>query len=717
MKVAIIYNKDRENVINVFGMQNMETYNPKTVLDVAKSLEQGGHNVEIIDGNMNVIDNIKSFLPKVKDGDKFGLVFNMAYGIQGESRYTHIPAMLEMLGIPYVGSSPSGHVLALDKIITKVILQKNNIPTPNFWFFSSKYEDMSDVVFPVIVKPKMESVSFGLKVVYNIEELQEAVDFVVSEFKQQALVETFVRGREFAVGLIGNDPVEAFPVLEIDLEGDPDAIQTVDDKKEKPRNKICPANISDELAAKMKKLSIDSFKALGLRDFARVDIRLDENDNIYILEINSMASLGATGSYVAAAKTVGLDFTRLVNKMLDVAAMRYFTKEIANELPDGPNVKSKLSLKMRSYISSKREVNEAFLEEMVNINTYYRNIEGVNKLGTLIKKKMHNLGFYTEMFYETEVGNSLYFTNSNDKKCDYLIIGNLDSNVPLNKHSYYHANSHKYMGTGVWENKSGLAVLLLAIQSLKYSRLLSKIKVGILLTTDDALSNTFTKDIIKEKSNHSKYIFGIHGADINGGMVTSRAGSVFYNFEMNLKKANDHYDVVKCTNIMNKMINDWVKISNEEKGIIVAPKNVNIKSKISEPYFHGEVGLSVRFNYDCDFETIDAKLKKVVSMQKSNKMIDFHLERGNKRPAMEFTDSNQELLKTIKDISNQHDINLSGEHRWSSADISLVNNIKPMVDGFGGSGKKENEGQEYVLRHTIAEKALLLAMTMQKLNI
>ena len=110
MKVAVIYNKqqDVEGVINVFGMQNQEKYNPKTVEQVASALEKGGHNVRIVDGNIKVIDQLESFMPRVVQGEQPGMVFNMAYGIQGVSRYTHIPSLLEMVGIPYVGSSPAG---------------------------------------------------------------------------------------------------------------------------------------------------------------------------------------------------------------------------------------------------------------------------------------------------------------------------------------------------------------------------------------------------------------------------------------------------------------------------------------------------------------------------------------------------------------------------------------------------------------------------------
>ena len=144
-------------MINRFGMQNKEKYNPKTVKMVADALEKGGHNVRIAEGDMDVIERLKEFMPRVIEGERMGMVFNMAYGIQGESRYTHLPAMLEMLGIPYVGSGPEGHSLALDKVITKIIMQKHRIPTPDFWVYSTGNEDMSDVRYPVIVKPKMEA--------------------------------------------------------------------------------------------------------------------------------------------------------------------------------------------------------------------------------------------------------------------------------------------------------------------------------------------------------------------------------------------------------------------------------------------------------------------------------------------------------------------------------------------------------------------------------
>lgn len=716
MRVAIIYNKDFSNVINVFGMQNKEVYNPSVVKRVAESLEKGGHNVEIIDGDMHVIDKIRDFFPKVQDGEKFGIVFNMAYGIQGESRYTHIPAMLEMLGIPYVGSSPSGHAIALDKIITKIILQKNKIPTPDFWVFSSIDEDMNDVKFPVIVKPKMESVSFGLRVVYNLEELKDAVGFIIDEFKQQALVEKFIRGREFAVGVIGNSPVEVLPVLEIDLNGDPDAIQTVDDKKFKPKDKICPANIDEDLAKKMQDLSVKVFKTLGLRDFSRVDIRLDEENNIHILEVNSMASLGATGSYVTAAKAAGYDFDSLVNKMLDVASFRYFSKENIgiNHKVDGKKIA--LPIRIKSFLRSRLDQTEDLLEEVIDINTYYKNIEGVNRFGNVIKKRFNNLGFSYESFPQTEVGNVLFFSNSDDGKYDYLLIGNLDNDVKLKKQKYFTKSEHKIFGTGVWEHKGGIVMMLQSLQSLKYTRILKKMKIGVLLTTDETVQGRFSRNIIKEKSKKAKYIFGLHGGFPDGGMVTSRSGSATYTCNMNLRENKNAEDVSKAVSVFSKLVSDWTNLSNEEKGIIISPREFKIESNITEPFAHADLELSVRFNDNEMFEKYDEKIRKMIPKNKYKKFIDFHLEGGRRRPALTSTEKSEEIMSIIKNIGDNFDIRINGEHRWSSADISNVESRKYVVDGFGPSGKKEYVGNEYILKHNLLEKSLLLATTLTELE-
>jgi D-alanine-D-alanine ligase len=441
---------------------------------------------------------------------------------------------------------------------------------------------MKNVEYPVIVKPAMEAVSYGIKVVDNEEDLKKAVGLIKKEFSQNALVEQFIRGREFAVGLLGNSPVETFPVLEIDLENDPDAIQTVDDKKKKPRKKMCPAELPEEVAKKMKNLSVATFNALGLRDFSRVDIRMDENHNIYLLEINSMASLGKTGSYVHAASVAGYSYIDLVNKMLDVAFIRYFadTKLIYDE--DSRSKKTPLHIRIRGFLRSHQNQTQDLLRKIVNLNTQVRNVDGVNSLSSLIKKRLTAMGFSFQVIPQVEIGDILFLTNSQNGAYDILLLGNLDNATKIKEHEFFQKSGHKLFGTGIWEHKGGLIVMISALQALRFTRLLRKMKIGILLTSDDTLQGRFAKKVIQKKAKQAKHVLGIHGATLNGGIVTSRSGAAVYHVEMNLRKRDDPYDVTTAASVFSRFIKKCVDLSDFQRGLMIFPSVSIIESAISE---------------------------------------------------------------------------------------------------------------------------------------
>ncbi len=715
MKVAIIYNKDIEGVINTFGMQNKEFYSEKTVKRVASCLEKAGHNVAILDGNKQIIERLENFMPRVIEGEHMGMIFNMAYGIQGESRYTHIPSMLEMLGIPYVGSSPSGHALALDKVLTKIIWKNNQLPTPDFWVFNHADEDLSTVKYPVIVKPKMESVSFGLKVVYNDEDLREAIHFIVTEFEQQALVEQFIRGREFCVGILGNSPVETFPVLEIDLEGDPDAIQTVDDKKHKPKRKLCPAPIPEELADAMQKLSIQAFKTLNLRDFARVDIRLDEDGTIYLLEINSMASLGETGSYPAAAKVAGYSYESLVNRMLDVAAVRYFSNTLMTTLP-GENAALKVSLatRIRSFLKTRQAQTEKILQKLVDTNTHVRNVTGVNHCNDIISNALSTLGFTQEVHPQLEVGNILYFSNSYDQKIDTLILLSLDNRVSLATHEGYKAHEQYIEGTGVWENKGGIAIVISALQALRFTRQLKKKKIGILLTTDSSIDGKYAKNIILQKAELAQRVISVSGSSKNGGLVISRSGSATYQYESKLTATDVSENISTMAMQFTKTLATMTDLSHNEPDNLIAPYNIQFNSNIFREAAHGSAGISVRFNCNDQLAQIEEKFKKIITAQKRSKIYQVHFGGGIKRPAMPLTEDTEALYNHIQKIAQQVDIRVTKKHRWSSADICHIEKQMPKIDGLGPVGEILPSNNERILRHSLIERALLLALVLNK---
>ncbi len=171
----------------------------------------------------------------------------------------------------------------------------------------------------------MESISMGIEIARNWDDLRVAAKKQIDKYQQDALAEQFVPGREFAVGMIGNSPnLEVLPVVEINL-GGPDKIQTTSIKARKGgADKTCPAPLSKQKTEELGQLCTNAFTSLGLDDYARADIRMGKDDGFYVLELNSMAGIGLGGPFFYAAKAAGYTYESMVNKILDVGAARCF---------------------------------------------------------------------------------------------------------------------------------------------------------------------------------------------------------------------------------------------------------------------------------------------------------------------------------------------------------------------------------------------------------
>lgn len=325
MKVAVVYSEEHSRVVNRFGLQNQEWYPPETIAVVVQALKNGGHVAEPVLGDRDLLDRLEKFLPPLSAGEVTGIVFNLAYGIQGQCRYTHVPALLEMMGIPYTGSDPLGHALALDKVVTKRICLAAGIPTPKFAVLSPGEEISAALQYPLVVKPRSEAGSFGLSVADDPGSLRQAVIEVQEGFRQDALVEEFISGREVNVSLCGNDPPDVLPVLELEMTGPGPNVFTHDLKFDRLGRvkKYCPARLSPELYKSVSDLAVRAFDALSLHDYARVDFRIDEHNRPWLLEINSMASINPTSSFVYVAKVAGIGYDDLINNILNVALRRY----------------------------------------------------------------------------------------------------------------------------------------------------------------------------------------------------------------------------------------------------------------------------------------------------------------------------------------------------------------------------------------------------------
>ena len=719
MKVAVIYNKktvEPSDVIDIFGPQTKERYNPKTVERVAAALEKGGHNVKVIEGNISVADELRSFMPRVMAGERPGLAFNMAYGIQGQSRYTHIPAMLEMLGVPYVGSGPEAHAVALDKVMTKIILQQNGLPTPRFWFFSSPDADMDNVVYPVIVKPKMEAVSMGMKVVDNLNDLRDGVRYIIETYQQQALVERFVSGREFAVGLLGNGPdLEVFPVVEFNLP-DPDAIQTHEGKLKQPIGKTCPADIPQDLSKQMMQLARDAFRVLDVCDFARIDLRMDNEGHIYILELNSMASLGLTGSYVHAARTAGYSYESLVNRMLDVAAVRYFGRGEAVEYgeklrPAGK--KQPLRVRLRSHIRSHLTTMAENVEKMARINTYVHNTEGVNELGDWLSSRLKRFGFSRRSYAQVEVGNILLFANHDEKENDILLIGHLDTVYAYQDTVPFREEKGRFYGSGVAESKGGLAVLLASLQALRFTRRLRQIRCGILLISDDCLGGRYSMKIVTELSGLSKYVVGLKYGGKSGGIVTSCGGRTDYMVEMSNTKDRSGKASRNIIGAISQKIVTWQRLSSSETGIVVSPSAITARTSYGVAPDYANAVLDVHYQTDSQGEEIDKEIRRIARRGHGTEQ-QVRIRRGIHRPPLVKRDVSQRFFERVQGIADRLEVRASPIHRTTSSAVCYAPADVPVLEGLGPAGGNSRTPNEYILRDSLIDRATLLALLIRE---
>lgn len=716
MKVSLIYNEQKINpndVINVLGMATLEHYSPKAVERVARALEKGGHTVKVIEGGIHLADELREFMPKVVSGEKPGMVFNMAYGIQGQNRYTHVPAMMEMLGIPYIGSGPAGHAIVQDKVMTKIVLQKNSIPTPNFWVFKTPDDKFDDLTFPVIVKPKAESTSMGMKVVHSWDDLRAAVKAQIEQFQQDILVEQFVSGREFAVGLVGNYPnIEVLPIVEINL-SNPDQIQTISDKtKAGGTAKTCPAKLSKNKTQEMKQMCIHAFNALGLHDYSRVDFRMDSDENLYILELNSMASLGTGGSLFYAAKTAGYAYESLINTILDVAVMRYFGASQITEAE--PDLTQPLRVVARTYLRSHLQSQKESLRSFVNTNTHVYNLDNINKLGSMISRRMEHLGFVDHLKRQHEVGNFHYFTNHHENENDILIISHLDTHYGPNDFITYFEDHDRIYGSGIAESKGGLAVMLGALHALRFAKRLKKIKCAVLLTSDDSLGGRFSKKIVQQYSRKSKHIVGLKSASKDGGIITTCHGRNDYEIRF-FTSNSDGSNIHGIIPILGKKITLIEKLSKNEKDYTLQTTSIAAQGT------HGHTPNYATMSIDCSFKTpelgkaLDSEIRAIMQKKEpGQKDLEVVIRQVHTRPAVIEEEYDQKFYEMVEDLAKKHEIKIRRHEQIMSSDISNVPIHIPALDGFGPIGHKYRSPQEYILHDSITERSALFASVLYK---
>ncbi len=302
---------------------NAEFDHPSTVEVISRAIESQGFQLKRIGNATHLLEKI--------DNLGVDIVFNISEGMYGRNRESQVPMLLEMAGIPFVGSDALTLGITLDKVMAKKIFIAEGISTPRYFEIKSVDDtiDTDHLNFPLMVKPRFEGSSKGLSErsrVANKEELIKQTEFIINTYKQPALVEEFIRGEEFTVAIVGNDPIEVLPPVQVKIEGKlklDDMFYTFARISSDKLEYVCPAPIGQDLNKKIRTLALKTYQAVECRDFGRVDFRVDNEGRPYVLEINPLPCLSTEDVFMLLAKAIGITYEEMIGKILNVALKRY----------------------------------------------------------------------------------------------------------------------------------------------------------------------------------------------------------------------------------------------------------------------------------------------------------------------------------------------------------------------------------------------------------
>jgi D-alanine-D-alanine ligase len=305
----------------------LEEYDsPETVAMISAALESSGHTVVRLGGGTHFLDNIRR--------ENVDIVFNIAEG-RGtyRSREAQVPAILEMLDIPYTGSDPLTLAVCLDKPLTKRLVAAEGVSTPGWLVVTSEPElyetPWGKLKFPVIIKPAAEGSSKGIRLTSLASDFRQAeaeVRRVLDAYRQPVMVEEFIDGDEVTVGMVGNSPPRIVGMMRVvpkkpvahfvySLEVKRDYVNLVDYE--------CPARLPQVTLDRMQRFALAAFKTLGCRDFSRIDFRVSHDGTPYFIEINPLPGLGSYSDLVIMALMLGWKYEALIGSVLDAAIERY----------------------------------------------------------------------------------------------------------------------------------------------------------------------------------------------------------------------------------------------------------------------------------------------------------------------------------------------------------------------------------------------------------
>ena len=331
MRVALTYNLRQEPLPSQPIDYYAEWDEPETIAAVYAALASI-NDVTLVEANERVFTNLNRADPD--------FVFNIAEGLHSPSRESLIPALCDMRGTPYTGSGPFTLSACLDKSRAKQILSYFDIPTPGFSILSNLNGDIDAISYPVILKPLLEGSSKGIRndsVVWDRRDIIKKARELISDYDQPVIAEEYLPGREFTVAIIGNGSrLRVLPIVEVIFDALPAGTNPIYsyeakwiwDREENPLDIFsCPADLTEEEKRSIEDVCIRAFKALGCRDWCRIDVRLDEKGVPNIIELNPLPGIlpnpESNSCFPKAARAAGISYEDLILTVLDEARRRY----------------------------------------------------------------------------------------------------------------------------------------------------------------------------------------------------------------------------------------------------------------------------------------------------------------------------------------------------------------------------------------------------------
>ncbi len=342
-RVAVIANVKGESALPINGPADAgaEFDRRETIQSIQDAIETDGHVTAFIPADHNLPFALREFRPDI--------CFNIAEGLGGDAREAQVPALLELLRIPYTASRVLANALGLDKTMTKKIWRDAGLPTAAFQEFTSPYQTIqADLMYPLFVKPAREGTGMGMdarSIVNDEKELRCQVEWVLNEYHQPALVEEFLPGREFTVGVLGRQDAMLYghrpylysgdgfcrlPVLEVEssravtpgVYGH--TAKTLHNGDNGVPDFLCPAPIDSASARSMQNLAVRAHQAVGAVDVSRVDMRMDAAGNPRLIEINTLPGLTPGFSDLCViANARGMSYADLILEILYLGASRF----------------------------------------------------------------------------------------------------------------------------------------------------------------------------------------------------------------------------------------------------------------------------------------------------------------------------------------------------------------------------------------------------------